>query len=97
MKEIEHLPNEWYIKDSKAVTKWFIKTFEKGVSQGWFYDPKDDFYLHVKNNQFNWIESPNLVNTIEITEDQLFNIPKTKNKKDNKRLYEILNYIKQNA
>lgn len=97
MKEIEHLPDEWYIKDSKAVTKWFIKTFEKGISQGWFYDPKDNFYLHVKNNQFNWIESPNIVNAIEITEDQLFNIPKTKNKKDNKRLYEILNYIKQNA
>ena len=31
MKEIEHLPNEWYIKDSRAVTKWFIKTFEKGI------------------------------------------------------------------
>lgn len=97
MKEIEHLPDEWYIKDSEAVTKWFIKTFEKGISQGWFYNPESDLYLHVKNNQFNWIVFPHFINVIEITENQLFNIPKTKNKKDNKRLYEILNYIKENV
>lgn len=102
MKEIEHLPDEWYIKDSKEVTKWFQKNIKPNI-----YD--DDYfnYFYMNKNELPYSKSYKYMslselkyeysNAIEITEDQLFNIPKTKNKKDNKRLYEILNYIKQNA
>jgi hypothetical protein len=106
MKEIEHLPDEWYIKDSKAVSQWFKHNINSGISlEGWehyFYgnnkllklDPKIENSYKYKSFEFIKEDYPN---AIEITEDQLFNISKTKNKKDNKRLYEILNYIKQNA
>jgi len=100
MKEIEHLPDEWYIKDSKAVTEWFQKNISDNINGNintnkyFFYNnsqKKDWFFLYL--DDLKQIHP----NAIEITEDQLFNIPKTINKKDNKRLYEILNYIKQNA
>lgn len=103
MKEIEHLPDEWYIKDSKAVSQWFIKNVNFNI----YDDDTYEKYFYINKNDTPYNESYKYVtleeiksdyfNAIEITEDQLFNIPKTKNKKDNKRLYEILNYIKQNA
>lgn len=100
MKEIEHLPDEWYIKDSKEVTEWFQKNIDKNIN-GNINTNKYFFYTNLQKNYwfFSYLDDlkQNHPNAIEITEDQLFNIPKTKNKKDNKRLYEILNYIKQNA
>ena len=103
MKEIEHLPDEWYIKDSKAVTEWF----QKNINPDIYDDNEYPKYFYINKNELPYSKSYRYIplselkyeypNAIEITEDQLFNIPKTINKKDNKRLYEILNYIKQNA
>lgn len=103
MKEIKHLPDEWYIKDSAAVTEWF----QKNINSRIYDDGKYPNYFYINKNELPYSDSYRyetlkqlkyeFPNAIKITENQLFNISKTKNKKDNKRLYEILNYIKQNA
>ena len=104
MKKIEHLPNEWYIKDSKAVTEWFQKNINKNI----YDDDTYRKYFYINKNNIPYKESYeydslyllklNHPNAIKITENQLFNIPKTKNKKDNKSLLNILKFIeKENA
>ena len=105
MKELEHLPDEWYIKDSKAVTKWFIDNVNDDISNvdwdHYFYANNKLLKQNIKDKEaYKYKIYENIKrdypNAIEITEDQLFN--KTTIKKDNnKRLYEILKYIKQNA